>query len=112
MVKEFPTMREYDIFCKTLSNLRECKNLSEPYSVIVQAGIIKLFDMCFEYCVKAVKEVLEHNGIYEKKTGSPKIIIKIAYNARMINNEEKWLKLLNTRNILATPTAMKRHLKP
>jgi nucleotidyltransferase substrate binding protein (TIGR01987 family) len=94
-------MSKYDNFCKALENLKKCREISEPYSIVEQTGIVALFDICFEQSWKTMKEILDYNGISEQKIGSPRIIIKTAYNARMINNEEKWLKLLNTRNILA-----------
>lgn len=43
-------------------------------------------------------EILENNGFTEGKTGSPKMILKTAYQAGMIQNEEVWLEALISRN--------------
>lgn len=48
-----------------------------------------------------MKEVLEYNGRAENRTGSPRSILKLAYQCGMIGDEEKWLELLDARNIPA-----------
>ena len=48
-----------------------------------------------------MKEVLEASGFSEGKSGSPKMIIKTAYKAGMIDDEELWLDALNARNNVA-----------
>lgn len=94
-------MRKYENFCKALSNLHEGLKLNEPYSVVEQTGIVGLFEICFEQSWKLMKAVLEDHGRFEDKIGSPRAIIKIAYQCNMIKDEEKWLELLESRNILA-----------
>lgn len=94
-------MRKYDNFCKALSNLQEGLKLDEPYTVVEQTGIVGLFEICFEQSWKLMKAVLEEHGRFEEKIGSPRAIIKIAFQCNMIKDEEKWLELLVSRNILA-----------
>lgn len=94
-------MRKYENFCKALSNLYEGLKLNEPYSVVEQTGIVGLFEICFEQSWKLMKAVLEDHGRFEDKIASPRAIIKIAYQCNMIKDEEKWLELLESRNILA-----------
>lgn len=94
-------MRKYENFCKALSNLHEGLKLNEPYSVVEQTGIVGLFEICFEQSWKLMKAVLEDHGRFEDKIGSPRAIIKIAYQCNMIKDGEKWLELLESRNILA-----------
>lgn len=94
-------MKKYENFCKALMNLQEGSELEEPYSIVEQTGIVGLFAICFEQSWKLMKEVLEEHGRFEKKIGSPKAIIKIAYQYGMISNCEGWLELLNSRNLLA-----------
>ena len=50
---------------------------------------------------KARKEILEENGFSEGKTGSPRQILKTAYSAGMIEEEELWLEALVSRNNVA-----------
>ena len=45
-----------------------------------------------------MKEILKNHGYEEGATGSPKIILKTAYKAGMIKDEDLWLKALRERN--------------
>ena len=94
-------MRKYDNFCKALENLGIGAELEEPYSVVEQTGIAALFGICFEQSWKLMKALLEESGRTEQRTGSPRAIIKTAYECGLINDREGWLELLETRNILA-----------
>lgn len=48
-----------------------------------------------------MKELLEEHGFESAATGSPKFIIKTAYQASMITEEELWLNALRARNNVA-----------
>ena len=48
-----------------------------------------------------IKEILERHGCIVDKIASPRSIIKIAYQCNMISDEQNWIELLETRNILA-----------
>ena len=48
-----------------------------------------------------MKEILEHDGVPESQTGSPRQILKLAYQMGMIKDEELWLAALKTRNNVA-----------
>lgn len=48
-----------------------------------------------------MKALLEDSGRADAKTGSPRAIIKIAFQCGMISDEENWLEALETRNILS-----------
>ena len=94
-------MKKYDNFCKALANLKEGAKLKKPYSVVEQTGIVGLFQICFEQSWKLMKEILEEHGRFDAKTGSPREILKIAYQCGMIQSAESWLELLESRNLLA-----------
>ncbi|MBR0237143.1 MAG: nucleotidyltransferase substrate binding protein [Thermoguttaceae bacterium] len=94
-------MEKYNNFCKALANLHEGVKLNEPYSIVEQTGIVGLFEICFEQSWKLMKEVLEQHGRFEDKIGSPRALIKTAFQCGMISDEEQWLELLKTRNVLA-----------
>ncbi|MDD6085784.1 MAG: HI0074 family nucleotidyltransferase substrate-binding subunit [Oscillospiraceae bacterium] len=94
-------MKKFENFCKALNNLSEGAALNEPYTIVEQTGIIGLFEICFEQAWKLMKQVLEEHGRFEEKIGSPRAIIKVAYQCGMINDCEAWLELLEARNILA-----------
>ncbi|MCD7716034.1 MAG: nucleotidyltransferase substrate binding protein [Lachnospiraceae bacterium] len=94
-------MKKYENFCKALANLQVGLELEEPFSIVEQTGIVGLFEICFEQSWKLMKELLEEHGRFENKIGSPRAIIKIAYQCDMIGDEELWLDLLEARNVLA-----------
>jgi nucleotidyltransferase substrate binding protein (TIGR01987 family) len=93
-------MKKYENFCKALANLEEGIKLEEPYTVVEQTGIVALFEICFEQSWKVIKEVLEYHGRIEDKIGSPRGIIKLAYQCGMISDCDGWLELLEARNII------------
>ena len=94
-------MKKYENFCRALENLHEGLKLDEPYSIVEQTGIVGLFEICFEQAWKTMKALLEEDGRFGQKTGSPRRILKTAYQCGMLDNEEGWLELLEARNLLA-----------
>ena len=91
-------MKKYENFCASLTNMKEIYNYREPYDNVVLTGLVGLYEICFEQSWKMMKEILEHHGFAEGATGSPKIILKTAYKAGMIKDEEVWLRALQARN--------------
>jgi nucleotidyltransferase substrate binding protein (TIGR01987 family) len=94
-------MKKFDNFCKALANLEEGLKLREPYTIVEQTGIVGLFEICFEQSWKVMKAVLEDHGRTENKIGSPRGILKLAYQCGMISDSEVWLEILEARNILS-----------
>ena len=45
-----------------------------------------------------VKELLEENGVDEARTGSPKAVLRAAWQAHLIDDDEQWLAALQARN--------------
>ena len=97
----FCFMKKAENFFKALQNLKEIKGKKPPYDTIATAGMVSLFEICFEQAWKAMKEQLELSGYGEHKSGSPKSVIKLAYQARMVKDEELWLAALRARNNVA-----------
>lgn len=94
-------MKKYENFARALNNLKKGIELPEPYSIVEQTGLAGLFSICFEQSWKLMKQILEKQGRTDTRIGSPKTIIKIAYQCGMIRDMEGWLELLEARNILA-----------
>lgn len=94
-------MKKYDNFCSALTNLQDIYNYEEPYNNVVLTGLVALYEICFEQSWKAIKEVLESNGVEEGRTGSPRQILKAAYQAGIIKDEQLWLDALVARNNVA-----------
>lgn len=94
-------MRKYENFCASLTNMKDIYNYKEPYDNVILTGIAGLYKQCFEQAWKMMKEVLETHGYEEGATGSPKIILKTAFKAGMIKDEDMWLRALQERNNVA-----------
>ena len=91
-------MKKYENFCAALSNMKEIYNYKEPYDNVILTGLVGLYELCFEQSWKMMKELLENHGYEEGATGSPKIIIKTAFRAGKIKDEELRLLALQERN--------------
>ena len=91
-------MKKYENFRKALENLKDVNKYNEPYDKVVLAGLVAFYETCFEQSWKAMKEVLDNQGFPEAKTGSPKQILKTAYVAGLIKDEQIWLEALQARN--------------
>ena len=94
-------MKKYENFVASFENLKDIYDYSEPYGNVELTGLVGLFEVCFEQSWKAMKEILEANGFSEGRTGSPKQILKTAYSAGMIEDEDMWLDALVSRNNVA-----------
>ena len=91
-------MKKYENFCAALTNLRAVFDYEEPYNNVVLTGMVALYEICFEQSWKAVKEILENNGVAAGQSGSPRQILKAAYQTGMIKDEQLWLSALVARN--------------
>lgn len=94
-------MKKYENFKSALKNLKDIYNCQEPYGNVEIAGMVGLYEICFEQAWKAMKEILENFGYAESATSSPRTILKTAYRAGMIEDEEVWLDALTSRNNVA-----------
>ena len=91
-------MKKYENFCAALNNLKDIYNYHEPYDNVVMTGLVGLYEICFEQAWKLMKDILEQHGYEGAATGSPKLIIKTAFQASMISDEDAWLAALQARN--------------
>ena len=91
-------MRKYENFCRAYKNLKDSISIQPPYDTVTLTGLVGLFEIAFEQSWKMIKEILEYHGYEQSSTGSPRTIIKTAYSAGMINDEQVWLKALSARN--------------
>jgi len=91
-------MEKFNIFCKTLDNLRQIKDYIGPFDAVTEAGLIGLFSICFEQAWKAMKDILERYGYDHMETNSPKMVVKLAHQAGIIKDVDGWLHALEARN--------------
>lgn len=63
------------------------------------AGLTMEFDMLFELTWKTLKDYMYNElGILQASTGSPKIVLRLAYSSGIIEDESVWLQILHDRN--------------
>ena len=99
--KELLFMKKFDNFKSALNNLKDIFTYDEPYGNVEIAGIVGLYEICFEQAWKAMKDILISHGYAGGETGLPRMILKTAYKAGMISDEELWLNALISRNNVA-----------
>ena len=87
-------MQKFDHYVSNLTVLQGAgeENLTNEFII---SGIIDKFYIQFELGWKTLKELLKYEGRIEAKTGSPREIIKAAYD------ETVWLDMLRERNSTA-----------
>jgi len=79
-----------------------CNRLSEGVSKFDKAndlqrdGLIQRFEFTFELAWKTLKAIFEDEGLYG--LNSPKTVLREAFSAGLIEDEELWLVMLNDRN--------------
>ena len=76
------------------------KALNEEPTEIVIDGVLHRFGFTFELAWKTMKSYLEFMGVIEK-TGSPREVIKNAFQYNLIQDGEKWLEMMLARNTLS-----------
>ena len=91
-------MKKYENFLSAFHNLKDVYDYEEPYGNVELTGLVGMYGVCFELSWKVMKEILEKSGFEEGKTGSPRQIMKTAYQADLIQDEDLWLAALVSRN--------------
>lgn len=81
-------MKKFNNFQAALRNLGDIFSYEEPYGNVELTGMVGLYEICFEQAWKAMKEILSYHGYAEGETGLPRLILKTAYKAGMIHDEE------------------------
>jgi nucleotidyltransferase substrate binding protein (TIGR01987 family) len=86
-------------FGKALLRLNEAidESKNNPLSSTLKDGVIQRFEFCYEICWKLIKYYLENEGIQEAK--SPKSTFREAFKIGIIQDGEKWIDMLNDRNL-------------
>ncbi|MDO5391497.1 MAG: HI0074 family nucleotidyltransferase substrate-binding subunit [Eubacteriales bacterium] len=90
-------MKKFDNFKSNLEVLSRAykEDLSNEFIV---SGIIDKFFIQFELSWKVLKELLRYEGRNTANTGSPREIIKTAYQVYDFLEEKTWLSMLKDRN--------------
>lgn len=88
-------------FCKAAARLGEAltEYAASPESTVMRDGVIQRFEFTFELAWKSLKEYMEDQGAEGMQF--PKQVLKKAYAAGLISDEEVWLDMLAARNLTA-----------
>ena len=90
-------MRKYDNYASALASLRLApeQDLSNEF---VQSGVIDKFELQFELGWKLFKALLAYEGDPVSASGSPRDVIKTAFQYYEFMDESLWLRMLRDRN--------------
>lgn len=85
-------------FSKAVKRLEEA--LKEKETDLNVDGVLHRFEFTFELAWKTLKDYLEYMGIISK-TGSPREVLKSAFEHGMISNGQEWINMMLSRNSLS-----------
>ena len=89
--------RKQDL-AKATERLKEA--LNEEETEIAIDGTLHRFEFTFELAWKTMKDLMEYNGIIES-TGSPREVLKNAFQNGIIEDGETWTNMMLARNSLS-----------
>ena len=90
-------MKKFDNFSSNLEVLQKAEHENLENEFII-SGIIDKFFIQFELSWKVLKELLRYEGKNAANSGSPREILKAAYEVYDFIDEEIWLDMLKSRN--------------
>ena len=90
-------MKKFENYCANLAVL-SLAGQQDLENEFVIGGIIDKFKMQFELGWKAMKELLRYEGRAEANSGSPREILKTAFQVYDFIEEDIWSAMLSDRN--------------
>ena len=90
-------MKKFENYCSNLTVLSAAYQQDLNNEFII-GGIIDKFTIQFELGWKVLKELLRYEGRGEANSGSPREILKTAFELYDFVDEELWLAMLKDRN--------------
>ena len=90
-------MKKFDNYVSNLEILKRAENEDLENEFII-SGIIYKFFVQFEFSWKVLKELLRYEGKSAAASGSPREILKAAYEVYDFIDEDIWLEMLKSRN--------------
>jgi len=93
-------MRKFDHYCSNLEALSQADQQDLENEFII-GGIIDKFQMQFELGWKVLKELLRYEGRSEANSGSPREILKTAFEVYDFIDEDVWVAMLGDRNSMS-----------
>lgn len=92
-------MKKVENYLKAVQRLEEAaiEYLKNTENDVIRDGLIQRFEFTFELAWKASKEYLLDQGV-SNDLHFPKQVLRAAYENHMIDDEQIWLKMLDSRN--------------
>ena len=89
--------QKFENYVDALERLKEGVVKYDKSNDLLRDGLIQRFEFTFELSWKALKSIFEDEGL----TGlnSPKMVLREAFAAGLIEDQELWLSMLNDRNL-------------
>lgn len=88
-------------FEKSLENFQTVRDVAKPYSVVLQAAILGLFECCCDCSYILMKVLLTCHGYFFPVTASPKMLAEYAFDCGLVPDADAWLNVFETKNLLA-----------
>lgn len=86
----------FEDFRKAIERLEEVLNLEK--TKITRDSAIKRFELCFDLAWKSAKLCAKIKGL---ECYSPRDCFKVAFQLKLIEHDERWLKMIDDRNTTA-----------
>jgi nucleotidyltransferase substrate binding protein (TIGR01987 family) len=96
-LKEIRWRQRFQNFEKAFLNLQFAVEAIATLDKLSREGLIQRFEYTFELSWKTLKDYLEAKELI---ANFPKDVIKLAFQADLINNGEIWMQMLEKRNLL------------
>ncbi|WFA08547.1 nucleotidyltransferase substrate binding protein [Tissierella sp. Yu-01] len=87
---------KFDNFMSAIEQLKSGILLFSNENDLLRDGLIQRFEFTFELAWKTLKVCFEDEGLIG--INSPKAVLKEAFSAGLIDNDNLWLEILNDRN--------------
>jgi len=101
MEQDIRWKQRFENFERTVNLLREpIQQGVETLNDLEKEGVIQRFEMAVELAWKTLKDYLENAGV-KMQPVTPRAVVKEAFSARIIENGQLWIDMLDHRNLLS-----------
>ena len=88
-------------FSRAFSLLRDAlEDGADGLSDLEREGVIQRFEYTFELAWNTLKDRMEHDGLILPSI-TPRAVIRRAFQAKLIEDGEAWIDMLNDRNLMS-----------
>jgi len=88
-------------FSRAFSLLRDAlEDGADGLSDLEREGVIQRFEYTFELAWNTLKDRMEHDGLILPSV-TPRAVIRRAFQAKLIEDGEAWVDMLNDRNLMS-----------